>query len=372
MEEILLLDAIERYSRHEMTADEKIFFEEMRKNNPEVDLLAVEHGFFLQELEHYSAVTAFKHSLAEAELTLAEEGLFNEPVVKGKAKLVQLWSKYKRTVAIAACIAGFVSLISGGLIIGFNSKYANKDYSELIREMNETKAKVKAVEIKVESNKVVPIPRRVPIFPKASFGATAFLLDTKGYFVTNYHVTDRLKNIIYIENNKGEYFQAIPVYVNKEADLSILKIIDTSFKFNGVIPYSIKKSSAELGERAFTLGYPRNEIVYSEGYLSAKSGNDGDSTAYQFNVSVNHGNSGGPVLNNNGELIAVITAKNEDADGVTFASKSKNIYTLIEGLKKSDTAFKNLRTPSGTSLKGLDRVQQIKKLEDFVFMVVGN
>ena len=372
MDDILILDAIERYSRGEMNADETRFFEEMRKNNPEVDQLAVEHGFFLQELEHYSAIKAFKHSLIEAELKLSEEGIFNEPAVKGKAKIVQLWSKYKRTIAIAACIASFVSLIIGGLVVGFNNKYANDGYSVLDRRIKETDAKLKTVEISVANSKVVPIPRHVPIFPKASFGATAFLVDTKGFFVTNYHVTDRLKHVIYIENNKGEYFQAMPVYMNKEADLSILKIVDTSFKFNGTIPYSIKKTSADLGERAFTLGYPRNEIVYSEGYLSAKSGNDGDSTAYQFNVSVNHGNSGGPVLNNNGELIAVITAKNEDADGVTFASKSKNIYALLEGLRKSDTAFKNLKTPSGTALKGLDRVQQIKKLEDFVFMVVGN
>ena len=47
---------------------------------------------------------------------------------------------------------------------------------------------------------------------------------------------------------------------------------------------SINKSNSNLGEQIFTLGYPRNEIVYGEGYVSAKSGNEGDSTAYQVSV----------------------------------------------------------------------------------------
>ena len=119
------------------------------------------------------------------------------------------------------------------------------------------------------------------------------------------------------------------------------------------------------------MGYPRNEIVYGEGYLSAKSGNEGDSTAYQVSVSVNPGNSGGPVLNKNGEVIGIITSKNSTADGVVFAAKSKNIYKLLEAAKKNgDTT--NIKLPNNTSLKGLDRVQQVKKMEAFVFMVVGN
>ncbi len=47
MDDTLLLDAIERYKRDEMTAQEKKFFEEMRKNNPDIDQMAVEHTFFL-------------------------------------------------------------------------------------------------------------------------------------------------------------------------------------------------------------------------------------------------------------------------------------------------------------------------------------
>jgi S1-C subfamily serine protease len=137
------------------------------------------------------------------------------------------------------------------------------------------------------------------------------------------------------------------------------------------LPYSINKSNSNLGEQIFTLGFPRNEIVYGEGYVSAKSGNEGDSTSYQVSMSVNPGNSGGPVLNKSGQIIGIITSKNLTADGVVFATKSKNIYKLIEAAKNAgDTT--NIKLPTNTALRGLDREQQVKRMEEFVFMVVGN
>ena len=47
MEENILLDAIERYRNGEMDDQEKLFFEELRKNNPDIDQVAAEHTYFL-------------------------------------------------------------------------------------------------------------------------------------------------------------------------------------------------------------------------------------------------------------------------------------------------------------------------------------
>ncbi|MFX9054138.1 serine protease, partial [Acinetobacter baumannii] len=86
-------------------------------------------------------------------------------------------------------------------------------------------------------------------------------------------------------------------------DLAVLKIDDEDFKPLKTIPYAIKKSSIDLGEEIFTLGYPKNEVVYNIGYLSARNGYNGDSSTCQLQMSANPGNSGGPVLNKNGEVI---------------------------------------------------------------------
>ncbi|MGG9972380.1 S1C family serine protease [Ferruginibacter sp. SUN002] len=365
MDEVLLLDAVERYLRGEMPQHEVGMFEELRKSNPEIDQLVVEHIYFLQELNNYSNTRNIKHSLIEVEAKLLGEGVIAQPKLTGKAKVVQLWSKYKRSIAVAASIAGIVSLGSTGLVVNYAKKYGNENYEQLVQQIKNTNAEV----AKLKSGKQNSATAKIE--PKVDYRATGFLIDGKGYLITNAHVITKMKNI-YVENNKGDYFTAISVYKDENSDLAILKIVDSSFKTINNLPYSINRNNADLGDQFFTLGYPRNEIVYGEGYVSAKSGNEGDSTAYQLTVSANPGNSGAPIINRNGEIIGIITAKDAKADGVVYAAKSKNIFKLLEKLKKGDDQYQNIKTPSNTSLKGLDRAQQIKKMEDFVFMVVGN
>lgn len=363
MDEILLIEAVERYLKGEMSPEEKAFFEGLRKSNPEVDQMVVEHIFFLHGLEKHAELKTFKHILTEAEADMMSEGVIKEPSVTGKAKVIQLWNKYKRSMAVAASIALFISVLTAGLNIAYTKKY-DKSYVELDRRM-----KIQDKKLNDLNNKEVSTAP-VKVVPKADVGGTGFLIDAKGYLVTNAHVISKMKNI-YVENNKGEYFTAVSVYKDYASDLAIIKITDTSYKGVVNLPYSVKRANSDLGEQFFTLGFPRNEIVYGEGYVSAKSGKEGDSLAYQLTVSANPGNSGGPVVNKNGEIIGIITGKETDADGVVYATKSRNIFKMIDQLKKTDTST-SIKTPAGSGLKGIDRVQQVKKMEEFVFMVVGN
>ena len=65
MDEILLLEEVERYLRGEMSNEERILFETNRKNNAELDQLVVEHTYFLQGLETFGSINTFKNSLTE-------------------------------------------------------------------------------------------------------------------------------------------------------------------------------------------------------------------------------------------------------------------------------------------------------------------
>ncbi len=73
------------------------------------------------------------------------------------------------------------------------------------------------------------------------------------------------------------------------------------------------------------------------------------------------------MVNKNGEIIGIISSKETNADGVVFAIKSKNIYAALKA-----SGNDSIKLPAVNTLKGLDRVQQIQKLEDFVYMIKGN
>jgi S1-C subfamily serine protease len=366
MDENLLLDAVERYNNGEMNDQEKLFFEELRKNNADIDQVAAEHTFFLAQLEKMSEQKSFKHNLNEVENKLINEGVISHGKGRTKARVVYLWNRYRRTIAVAAAIAGFISFSTASLI----SKYSENKKVAVItplvdNKLNQFEHKLNQIEHKL--NDATATTSR-PKF-EANFRATGFLVDGNGYIITNAHVVQNAKNLI-VENKKGDQFYANAVYANTVTDLAILKITDTSFKKVSGLPYTFPKSTAELAEPIFTLGYPREEVVYGEGYLSAKSGYYGDTTSYQISISVNPGNSGGPVIDKDGEVIGIISSKETNADGVVFAIKSKNIYNALSEIKKEKDII--IKLPTTNSLKDLNRVRQIKKLEDFVYKVKGN
>ena len=277
---------------------------------------------------------------------------------------MQFWNKYKRVTSIAATIAGVTALVISAIITYFTPVANQKQIVQLNRKIDQVMQNVR-----VQNNKLnVVLQSKAPIHEKALNGGSGFLIDGKGYLVTNAHVVAGSSTIL-VQNNKGQEFKASIAHIDSEKDLAILKIEDEDYKALTSLPYSIRKSSGELGEPIFTLGYPRDEIVYNEGYMSAKTGFNGDTISYQIAVSANPGNSGGPVFNRNGEVIGVLSTAQPTAQGVVFAIKSKNVFQVVDDLKKEDTSYNKIKAPSASSMKGMDRVQQIKQIQDCVFMV---
>lgn len=364
-----LLEAIERYLQGEMNAEEQSHFEALRKSNPEVDQLVVEHKFFLEQLTQYGTTRDFKNSLHDVHTSLSEKG----EIKAGKApsKIVYLWNRYKRVAAIAASIAGITAL---GISSLFNSVRnpavdnttkqelvkVKEDIGNMKKDQADIATKVDGVSKKVNSTFDMPV----------RYDGTGFLIDPKGLMITNAHVVKNSRNI-YVQNSNGEKYKAIVVKLDVPRDMAIIKIDDDEFKSYAALPYGIRKNPSDIAEPIFTLGFPRDEIVYGEGYLSAKTGYNGDTLSCQVAVAANPGNSGGPIFNKNGEVIGILSAKQTNIDGAVFAIQSKYIYQALEELKKNPL-YKTSKIPVKSTLVGWDKVQQVKKLQEFVYMVKGD
>lgn len=364
MQDNALLDAIERYVRGEMLPEEKLFFEHVRSTNPEVDQLVIEHTLFLKQFTEYGETSRLKTQLQDIHNRLAEEGQIGE---QRPAIVITLWKKYKRTVLVAASIAGVTALFISGLIAVLSPKVNPDKVDLLVNTVAQQGTVLNNLAKKVDSNEPPPT--------YDGYG-TGFLVDGKGYLITNAHVVKNA-NRIDVQNTLGTYHARL-IRLDPQADLALLKIDDTTYHaFNG-LPYGISKNDGDLGEELFTLGYPRPEIVYNKGYLSAVTGHKEDTTAFQLTIAANPGNSGTPVFNNDGEVIGVINSSQHDAQGMVYAVRSRNIYRAIDSIKADsvlqtvDSDLVHLHIPSSSALRGVDRRQQIKRIEDYIFIIKRN
>lgn len=363
MDDILLLEAIERYLNGEMSATEREYFETLRKNTPEIDQMVVEHSMFLHQMDFYSTHRNLKQHIHETHTKLVERGeIYEGGELSTRGKVIQIWNKYKRVTAIAASVGGVIALVISGLVLYFSPAVNGNQLEQLSKAIEVIKKNQQ-----YQGNLINEVKSKIPENARLISGGSGFLIDTKGYIVTNAHVLKGSGAIVV--NSKGQEFKAIIAHIDQAKDLAILKINDQDYEPLKTLPYGIRKTKTELGEQVFTLGYPRNDIVYGEGYLSARTGYNSDTLSYQVQISANPGNSGAPVFNSEGEVIGVLSTRQAQAEGVAFAVKSKNIYRLVDELKKNDTTLERIKLPGKTTLKGMDRKDQIAKLESCVFYV---
>ncbi|MCO4291597.1 serine protease [Solitalea sp. MAHUQ-68] len=354
-----LANEIERYLKGEMTVAERKQFDSLREEDADLDHKVVEQEQFMNKLTAVANRRKLKAQLNEfhSELNVAE---IKNAVKPEEVKIIQLFRKYKANIAVAASVA--ILTVFGTLFIT-NPGKQNSTYSALRRDMESIKRSQNALIRNINSNKS---HTRMPAAP-GTFGGTSFVLSSDGFLITNYHVINGADSI-YIQNEKGDAFKVKTVYSDPAYDLAVLKIEDPAFNSFGSLPYTFKKSKSDLGEEVFTLGFPRDEMVYGKGYLSSATGFGGDTIAYQVSIPANPGNSGGPLVDSKGNVVGVISGKQTLTEGATFAVRSQSILKFINSIPQ-DSLKSKITVNKKNALSGLSRTQQIKKLQDYVYMV---
>ena len=204
---------------------------------------------------------------------------------------------------------------------------------------------------------------------------TGFFIDLKGYIATNYHVVENVSEIEVEFNRNGskQIYQAKVIKSDKQNDIAIIKINSDDFIPFDTLPYFFKIDLADVGSSVFTLGFPMalslmgEDIKFTDGKISSKTGFLGNITNYQISVPIQPGNSGGPLFDFDGNLIGITSSTvNRQLDlteNVNYAIKSSYLVNLIDVLDIK------LQLPNNLSLATKSLTDKIKILSDFVVLI---
>lgn len=158
---------------------------------------------------------------------------------------------------------------------------------------------------------------------------SGFFISNDGYILTNHHVIAHSGTYTVVTSDGSEYPAEI-IRSNKAIDLALLKIngkSDLAF----VIP---DKQNYKVGDEVLAIGTPKSVQLgqsVSKGIVSGTRKNRG-MNYLQNDIKVNRGNSGGPVVLNNGELTSVVEFKifGAGVEGLSFSIPAYDIFKTLK------------------------------------------
>jgi putative serine protease PepD len=174
---------------------------------------------------------------------------------------------------------------------------------------------------------------------------SGFVYDGNGHIVTNAHVVDGASSVS-VRFWNGKTYPATIVGTDASTDLAVLKV---NAPLTQVFPLSVADSSkVVVGDTVVAIGSPFGlEGTVTSGIVSAlhremtSPNGFAIDNSIQTDAAINHGNSGGPLLNSNGKVIGVnsqIESNSGGNEGVGFAVPSNTVRSVVSQLISSGKA----------------------------------
>lgn len=175
----------------------------------------------------------------------------------------------------------------------------------------------------------------------AAVSGSGFIASSDGYIITNYHVIQNAYEgnfDINVMTHDGTKYIATVVGTEQDNDIAVLKI-----DAEGLNPVTFGDSDElAVGDTVYAVGNPLGELEFSmsTGHVSAKDRaitTEESATpinVFQIDAAVNSGNSGGPVYNDQGQVVGVVNAKYSatGVEGIGFAIPANDAVSIANDL----------------------------------------
>ncbi|MDZ4663966.1 MAG: serine protease [Bacteroidota bacterium] len=354
------VDLFDNYLEGKLNAQELAAFELRASSDP----------VFLKALEEHKTLIGILNTSNERQILKNKLKHIHSIEFGKEAKIISINKPEKFTkrigktfmVAASAAVIAVISTIALLSTGGYLLEKQDIKITDLGLEVAGLKSSQNAIVRKLNSKEDKP-------FAAANLEGSAFALNNNGYVITSWHMVNGADSI-FIQNSTTERALTKIIFNDPALDIAVLKIENEEVSKAWQVPFTFNSRIAEVGEEVYTLGYPRQDVVYGEGSLSSLSGYSNDSAMYQVSIPVNPGNSGGPVLDSQGNIIGVIRGKITTAEGTGFAVKSTEIIRSIASVEGESVKSELILNNTKSSLKKLKRSEQIKRINPYVFNVL--
>ena len=206
---------------------------------------------------------------------------------------------------------------------------------------------------------------------------SGFFITQNGYILTNSHVIDGAKEVVVIRS--GTAYMANVVAKNKDLDLGLLKInlfphaTNGTYVVNGIptVPSLEFADGCKVGQTVYAIGFPKSEILGYEpkvtrGIVNSLTGFEGRKSIFQMDAGIDHGNSGGPVVDEYGFVVGVAVASYTRS-----VSANINYAVNMESVRKF--LPKNIKVSAGVpGRRVLPEKMTLRIIDSLVFILIYN
>jgi putative serine protease PepD len=253
------------------------------------------------------------------------------------------WRLTAATALTAAVAAGSAGATLYATTLDDHSPSATQASTSSATAVAQTTSQLTAAQIYAQSSESV-VEIEVTTTVTSPFGdsrsaqaeGAGFVYDEQGHIVTNQHVVDGGTSIR-VRFSDGSTYDATVVGADASTDVAVLKIDAPASKLH---PLELADSSAvTVGEGVVAIGNPfglensvTTGIVSAVGREITSPAGTPIEDAIQTDAAINHGNSGGPLLNMQGEVIGItsqIESNSGGSEGVGFAVPSNTVATVV-------------------------------------------